>query len=162
MRSTEPLRKLVESRIPEAHEREIAHWRVGVRWHKAEVLLRWSTAVVAAVSGVAMIGKSDLLTGIFSLLTVVLAASNAALGPADRAASNKAASTAFATIYRKLHLALNTDLAVDSVSDDRFTELRQLVELCDEAIAQQLKDAPLVRVPTRAYESPEAVLVRGS
>lgn len=158
MKSTAALRDLVQSRIPQAQTREGVHWKAGLRWHTTEVVLRWSTAVVAGISGVSMIANSELLAGVFSIVTVGLASTNAALGPADRTAAHKAASTAFATIWRKLELSLKTDLADEEVSDERFDELRQLVELCDTAIAQHLADAPVVKLPARPYETPEQIL----
>jgi hypothetical protein len=83
-------------------QRARAHDEIAVFWQRWAAPLAWATAVLAALSALAVVANASLAAMAFSILTAIAAATVAAFQPSDAAKAHRAAATAYERLARKL------------------------------------------------------------
>src|SRR5262245_36999868 len=104
-----------------------AHFLSGRRWDRAHLAIGIPSTIFAGVAGVtAFTDLPSYVTGGVSMLVAALSALSTFLGPGDRAASHRSASTTFSELRREANLLRDVDA--------------QLVKQDDEDAAKQLAE----------------------
>jgi hypothetical protein len=83
-------------------QRARAHDAKAVFWQKLAAPLAWGTAVLAALSALAVVADVSLAAMVLSILAGIAASTAAAFRPSDIAKSHRAAATAYERLARKL------------------------------------------------------------
>jgi hypothetical protein len=83
-------------------QRARAHDSRAVFWQKWAAPLAWGTAVLAALSALAVVANVSLAAMVLSILAAIAASTVAAFQPSDIAKSHRAAATAYERLARKL------------------------------------------------------------
>lgn len=102
--SMETLDSAVQADFDLIKELSEAHSVLASRW---DVLAKWARLVVAltaALSAVSLVGDNDEITNIFSILTALIAAMNAAFNPPETSAKHRLSAKEFLLLSRKLEL----------------------------------------------------------
>ncbi len=145
-----------------AQEHELA----AQRWRRMADPLAWLTAVLAAISGLAVVASNESLATAFAIATAIAAATNAALSPAETARKHRGAALAYERICRKLEDFQLFDLkeADTPVPDEDLTRLREVFRKFDEEANAIAEASPPINfahppAPTRVDLSLAAVPV---
>jgi hypothetical protein len=83
-------------------QRARAHDAKAVFWQKWAAPLAWGTAVLAALSALAVVANVSLAAMVLSILAAIAASTVAGFQPSDIAKSHRAAATAYERLARKL------------------------------------------------------------
>jgi hypothetical protein len=83
-------------------QRAQSHDSKSVFWQQVAAPLAWAVAVLAALSGLAVVANLGLPAKVLSILTAIVAATIAAFQPSEAAKSHRAAATAYERLARKL------------------------------------------------------------
>lgn len=86
------------------------HGRRENRLRRSEAILVWLTTVAAGLSSLSLLSEIVILTAILSILTVLLAGTNAALKPSQRASEHKETAAALFRLHEKLWSFANLKL----------------------------------------------------
>ena len=97
-----------------------------VRLRRIEASLVWCTAITAGLSGLSLFGTNDTATAVLSVATVILAGTNAAFKPAEKASAHATARVALFDLMDKLAVFYAYTIpAVDHVPASEVARLRK-------------------------------------
>jgi hypothetical protein len=127
-------------------QRALAHDTRAVFWQRWAAPLTWLTAVLAALTSLAVVAGMNYTATALSILTAVVAATVAAFQPAEAAKSHRAAATAYERLARKLDdvEALDLGEGKQQIPPDKIDSIRREVSKLEEELnAIELSHPPV-------------------
>ncbi|MGH2752284.1 MAG: hypothetical protein ACRDK3_15655 [Actinomycetota bacterium] len=101
------------------------HGAKELRQRNFETWLVWLTAITAGLSGLSLFGSSQVATAVLSVLTVLLAGTNAAYKPSENAKAHAVARIAFFDLAERFYFFGNYQIpAHDDVPTTEFAQMR--------------------------------------
>lgn len=125
----------------------LSHDRAATIWRRVNVWLGWTLAILAAASGFSFLSDQSTTTGtVLAVLTALLAATNAALSPGERAGHHSTTAAEYARIERQCDMLMLVDLVDRETTSDTLSidELRKRVEVLDSDLTAASESAPPV------------------
>jgi hypothetical protein len=127
-------------------QRAQVHDAIAVFWQRCAAPLAWGTAVLAALSAVAVVASLGVPAMIFSILTAIAAATVAAFQPSEAAKSHRAAATAYERLARKLGDVEALDLGdcIQQIPPEKIDPVRaEIAKLEEELNSIELSHSPV-------------------
>jgi hypothetical protein len=127
-------------------QRALAHDTRAVFWQRWAAPLTWLTAVLAALTSLAIVAGINLTAVALSILTAVIAATVAAFQPAEAAKSHRAAATAYERLARKLDdvEALDLGEGKQQIPPEKIDSIRREISSLEEELnAIELSHPPV-------------------
>jgi hypothetical protein len=119
------------------------------RWRRAADPLAWLTAVLAALSGITVVSDNLAVAPWLAVATALVAATNAALGPAETARKHRASALVYDKIRLKVEdfdfFELQSQNGSESVPEERRAEIRDALRAFDEEINTTAEASPPLR-----------------
>ena len=133
-------------------QRALAHDARAVFWQKWAAPLTWLTAVLAALTGLAVVANMNFAATTLSILTAIVAATVAAFQPAEAAKSHRAAATAYERLARKLDDVEALDLGdgKQQIPPEKIDPVRTEIAKLEE----ELNAIELSHPPVSSYKQP--------
>jgi len=141
------------------NQRALAHDARAVFWQRWAAPLTWLTAVLAALTGLAVVAGMIFAATMLSIVTAIVAATVAAFQPSEAAKSHRAAATAYERLARKLDdvEALELGESKQLIPPDKIDPIRTEVSKLEE----ELNAIELSHPPVSSYKhQPEPVKPR--
>jgi hypothetical protein len=137
-------------------QRQTLHDQRAERWTRIATPLAWLTAVLAAVSGLSIVADYSVAAVILSIATAFVAATNAALNPADAARSNKAAATAYGKLGREIddYAYFEIRTLENLIPEDRLETVRESLTKMEDELSAIEESHPPPASPTVSMTAP--------
>jgi hypothetical protein len=133
-------------------QRARAHDDIAVFWLRWSAPLAWATAVLAALSALAVVASAGMPAIVLSVLAAIAAATVAAFQPSDAAKLHRAAAMAYERLARKLDdvEALHLGDSKQQIPPEKIDPLRTEITTLEE----ELNSIELSHPPVSAFKRP--------